>query len=296
MLQLRYNITQRNRSVMLSLSTNSSIDLSQLANSCIDFSHLVPQPRRSPFSSRGRGQRKRTTRIHSWTDEELDLLSYLRHLRYWRFKQIKETYFPSLSLGALSRAYWRLSPEDRIRRASVISTQITNLRNATEYSRNTLNNQLRPHNSEQELNPSCSESYTENDTETSISSLPTPGSTGRYNLRQNRPTTFLQRDSRYLVDSARFPHFYKSYKYHLESSGLPDEDYYPPSQTPTPESFDRSPSVISTQLSEASSLDLFGLEPCSIKSSSRDPSINSNSPIDTSSPEFFSAEEHLPSP
>jgi hypothetical protein len=287
------------------------------ANSSIDLSQLVLQPQRSPPSSQERSRhqppRKRTTRphIHSWTDEELDLLSYLRHLRYWRFKQIKETYFPSLSSGALSRAYWRLSPEDRIRRASVISTQLTNHRDATEYSRNTLNNQPRPQNSEQELNlsssdqASCSESYTENDIETSISSLSTPGNeplvfncrdTGRYNLRENRPTTFPQRDSRSLVDSARFPHFYKSYKYHLKSSGLPDKDYYPPSQTPTLESSDRSPSVISTQLSEASSLDLFGLEPRSIKSSSREPFISSDSPIDAPSPDFFSAEEHLSPP
>jgi hypothetical protein len=102
---------------------------------------------------------------------------------------------------------------------------------------------------------------------------------------------FLQRKPQYLVDRRRFPHFYKSYKYHLESSGLPDEDYCPPSRTPTPEPSDRSPSVISTQLSEASSLDLFGLEPCSVKSSSRDIQHN-----DAPSPEYFSAEERLSSP
>uniref|UniRef100_A0A093VNJ9 Copia protein n=1 Tax=Talaromyces marneffei PM1 TaxID=1077442 RepID=A0A093VNJ9_TALMA len=247
---------------MLALTTNSSIDLSLL------LSQSLRGPPPSQETRRYQLPRRKTKRphVHSWTDEELDLLSYLRHLRYWRFKQIKETYFPSLSLGALSRAYWRLSPEDRIRRAAVVSARVAGLRNAAKDRRNIIDTQLEAHDSEHELSScsselvSCSESYTENDTGTSVSTLPTPENElaalnhrdiGRYNLRPKRPTTFPQRESQYLVDRYRFPHFYKSYKYHLESSGLLDEDYCPPSRTPTPRVSDQSPSVISTQLSEA---------------------------------------------
>lgn len=118
-------------------------------------------------------------------------------------------------------------------------------------------------------------------------------SKSRYDLRPKMPTTFPQRKPQYLVDRLRFPRFFKSYKHHLKLDRLPDGDYSPPSHTPTPEQSDRSPSVVSTQLSEASSLDLFGLEPCSPKSSSLEPSIDSNPPIDAPSPEFLSAEEHL---
>jgi hypothetical protein len=82
----------------------------------------------------------------------------------------------------------------------------------------------------------------------------------------------------------------------LDQEALPDSDYSPPSHTPTPERSDRSPSVISTQLSPASSLDLFGLEPRSPRSSNRELSTKSSLSSNASSPEFFSAEEYPPSP
>ena len=68
--------------------------------------------------------RKTLQKRHSWTDEELNILSYLRYTRHWRFKKIQTSYFPSLSPNALLGAYWRLSTEDRIRRASRITTSI----------------------------------------------------------------------------------------------------------------------------------------------------------------------------
>jgi hypothetical protein len=273
---------------MLPLATNSNIDLSQSAL----------QPRRRRYKPRRKGTSRAKTQL--WTNEQLNLLSYLRHRRHLPFIQIKEKYFPSRSLGAVYGAYWRLSTEDRIHRASIITSGSASLRNAAG------DRQTWHEPSPCSPGPvSGSESVTEDDAKISISCLPTLESesvvvthcdTGRYNLRPNRPTVFLPREPQYLVDCLRFPRFSQSYKYHLESAGLLDEDYCPPSHTPTPEASDCSPSVISTQLSEVSSLDLFGLEPRSPRLSNRESSPISSSPIDLPSPEFFSAEEHLSSP
>jgi hypothetical protein len=68
----------------------------------------------------------------SWTDEELEILSYLRHTRHWRFKQIQTSYFLSLSPSALLGAYWRLSTKDRIRRSSRMTIPITVPRNTVK--------------------------------------------------------------------------------------------------------------------------------------------------------------------
>jgi hypothetical protein len=246
-----------------------------------------------PSIRQGRVPLQKRPYRHGWTERELNLVSHLRQIHDWNFQQIQKSFFPSLSFNAVRKAYFRLSPGDRVfralqcHRASNTATTCIELgpchfytpisipdtqSESTEISTITLSNS--------ENDAVIFNHYGEN----------------RYNLRPNRPTVFPPKEPQYLVDRRRFPHFYKSYKHHLESSGLPDEDYCPPSRTPTPGTSDRSPSVISTQLSEASSLDLFGLEPCSVKSSSPEPSINSNSPHYTPSPEFFSAEEHLSSP
>jgi hypothetical protein len=253
---------------------------------------------------------KRQSR-HSWTDEELNLLSYLRHLRRWRFTQIQKLYFPSLSPSALLGAYWRLSTEDRVRRASAVAAPITTPHNTTRDSHSAPNTQptrpsLKQGPSYLLHTTSCPLSQAESSTETSI--LPSPSSitgdepvaksinTNRYNLRPNRSTTFPQGKPRYLVDRRRFPHFYKSYRHHLNLHGRPDRDYAPLSHTPTPNSSDLSLSVVSGPPSVASSLELFGLEARSLNASDRGSSVTSSISDDISSAEFFSSEERSPTP
>ena len=92
----------------------------------------LPSQSHQPQGHFGRKMRKTLQKRHSWTDEELNILSYLRHTRHWRFKEIQTSYFPSLSPNALLGAYWRLSTEDRIRRASRIATPIIAPRNTGE--------------------------------------------------------------------------------------------------------------------------------------------------------------------
>lgn len=120
---------------------------------------------------------KRQSR-HTWTDEELNLLSHLRYLHRWGFKQIQKSYFPSLSRSALLGAYWRLSIEDRVRRASKVAAPITTPRNTTRDSRSAPNAQSTRPGLEQEPSylhhPICPFSQAESSTETSI--LPSPSS------------------------------------------------------------------------------------------------------------------------
>jgi hypothetical protein len=244
--------------------------------------------------------RKRIRPIrHNWTEEELDLLTHLRHLHRWSYKQIQESYFPSLTLKAITNAYFRLSAEERIYR-SLISDFTTG--DTMIGCCSTLN--AHPANSSPEqgtyhlypsiqttLSTSQSESITEISTASSSNSeeLAPNQKKSRYNLRPNRPTTFPQRAPRYSIDRRRFPHFFKSYKHSLDQEWLPDRNYSPPSHTSTPGPSDRSPSVVSTQLSSASSLELFGLEPRTPSPSNRESSIDRRS--DTSTLDYFSAEE-----
>lgn len=74
---------------------------------------------------------------------------------------------------------------------------------------------------------------------------------------------------------------------------VPDNDYAPPSHSPTPDSSDRSPPVVSSQLSDASSLELFGLEARPVSPSDRSSLIAPSPLSDDLSSEFFSAEERL---
>lgn len=280
-----------------------------VATSRTASSRLPSRPQKGS-SQPPRRTTKRQSR-HSWTDEELNLLSYLRHLRRWRFTQIQKSYFPSLSPSALLGAYWRLSTEDRVRRASAVTAPITTPHNTTRDSRSTPNTQSTRSGLEQGPSYlhrpiSCPLSQAKSSTETSI--LPSPSSatgdepvgqssnTIRYNLRPNRSTTFPQRKPRYLVDRRRFPHFSKSYRYHLNLHRRSDRDYVPLSHTPTPNSSDRSPSVVSSPPSVASSLELFGLEARSLNSSVRDSSVTSSLSDNISSAEFFSSEERPPTP
>ncbi|KAJ5340214.1 hypothetical protein N7541_009338 [Penicillium brevicompactum] len=204
--------------------------------------------------------RKTLKKRHSWTDEELNILSYLRHTRDWRFKKIQTSYFPSLSPNALLGAYWRLSTEDRIRRASRITTPIIAARNTGE-----------DLSGSPKLNPHAPVSHRgqvargqvaialllsqKHNIETLAFTAPSPASGGdplisdnssssRYKLRPNRPSIFPPRKPEYLVDRRRFPHFFRSYKYSLNRQGIPDSDYTPPSRMPTPSSSDRSVSIV----------------------------------------------------
>lgn len=248
-----------------------------------------------------RWKRKRLRKnIHSWTEEDFNVLAHLRHLHRWRYKQIQISFFPSLSTGALSRAYWHLSPEERAWRASVLNPSTAE----TECSRIErgpchlyLPTYSTPSISRSESLTDTSTTSSQNPKDESVDYLVVPNqSKHHYNLRPNRPTVFLQKQPRYLVDRRRFPHFFKSYKDSLDQEGLPDRDYSPPSHTPTPDPSDRSPSVVSTQLSATSSLELFGLEPRSPSAPNRESSIHSDQQSNVSSQDFFSAEEQLCSP
>lgn len=230
-----------------------------------------------------RRRRKGERKNHIWTEREVNLLSHLKYLHRWHYKRIKKAHFPSLSVGALGRAYWRLSTKERERRASIIPPP------HTQPMCSTLEHEPC------HLYPSISGS----ETVSSASSenrpvMPDHSNKNRHYLRPNRPTAFPERGPQYLVDRFRFPHFFESYKDHLKSDKLPDRDYSPPSHSPTPELSDRSPSVVSTQLSPVSSLELFGLEPRSPESSDRETTSSQSS--NTLSSEFLSADEHLSSP
>jgi hypothetical protein len=258
-----------------SISSHPAILTIYTAKNAVSPSMMVP-----PRSLKRRREDERKS--HAWTEKELNLLAHLKYLHHWYYKQIQTAHFPSLSVGALCRAYWRLSPDERVRRALIIPPSLH-----TQPICSTLKHEPC------HLYPSISGS----EIILSASSEDRPiilnhSNKNRYNLRPNRPTAFPRRASQYRL---RFPHFFKSYKDHLKY-GLPDQDYNPPSRTPTPEPSDRSPSVVSTQLSSASSLELFGLEPRSPRLLSLEPSTISNLSSNVASPEFLSAEEHISSP
>jgi hypothetical protein len=203
--------------------------------------------------------------FHSWTNDELNILAYHRS-RHRKFVQIQKACFPSLSIGAISRAYARLSIEERARRASIAVNQITtstdNLRNKD------------PAQPRLALRPTQSYHSTSGIEDNAEASSPSPSerrdgsrvaisanhTASRYHLRLNRPKTFRKKGRCLLVDRLRFPHFFKSYKSYRKRKTASDTDYVPPPRSPTPDPSDRSPSVVSSVLSDASSLELFGLE------------------------------------
>ena len=223
---------------------------------------------------------------HKWTDEELNLVCYLRCIRYWRFTQIQRANFPLLSRHAVGGAYRKIPPEERTRRALAAAPAIAKSRHTT--GRNSPR-QAQPAFSSPEQGPSH---FNSTNTETGYAPLTSSGNNStRYNLRPNRPTTFAERKPRYTVDRVRFPHFFESYSRHLKPCELPDSEYVPPSHTLTPSSSEYSHSLSSSQPSEISSLELFGLEPRSPELSNHTPSVHSIRSSGSSSVEFFSTEE-----
>lgn len=239
---------------------------------------------------------------HSWTDRELNILSHYLQIHHWSAQQIRESFFPSLSLGAVRKAYTRLPAEERKNRASIVSKRHrasnTNVTcSALEPCHlyipihvDTTESSVHPHPVTRPkgnfgIHGSSTLRREEDDR------LPaTVERIKRYNLRPKRCQSFLENLSRQPIDRFRFPHFFKSYKKHLILDGAPDSDYVPPTQSPSPDPSDRSPSVVSSLPSAASSLELFGLEACSPSPSEHDPS-GTSSP----SPEIINLEER-PSP
>ncbi|KAJ6118424.1 hypothetical protein N7471_013891 [Penicillium samsonianum] len=180
----------------------------------------------------------------------------------------------------------RLPPKERSRRALAVAPVIAKSRHIT--GRNS-QRQAQSEFSKPEQRPSHLNST---NTEIGHATLTFNGiKSNRYNLRPNRPTIFAERKPRYMVDRVRFPHFFESYSNHLKPYDLPDSEYVPPSHTPTPSSSEYSHSINSSQPSEASSLDLFGLEPRSPEPSNHTPSVHSIRSSSSSSAEFFSTEE-----
>jgi len=306
---LNYSHALFHSNIIATISTIKQ-DEGMLPPTAGSMSNFLPLP--PPFSRQPqRSKRKPPKRIvHSWSDEELNLLSYYRRNHRWTYSQIRKAYFPSLSISAVKKAHQRLPTEDRVRRASAAAALIATSRNTVGVSRNTPETQ--PTRSSVGRGPSHSHRpvprptpQSESNVETLTSSTPssenqdrtiTSNGINRYNFRPNRPTVFRVKKPRYLVDHLRFPHFFKSYKTHLKPHAGPDENYAPPSHSPTPDPSDRSPTVISSQLSEVSSLELFGLEARSPSPTEHSPILISSQSSDVLSSEPVSPTECLPSP
>lgn len=274
-------------------TTGSLVDLLQLS---------TISPKKPP-----RPQRKQRRTLHRWTDEELNLISYLRLYRDWRWAQIQRTFFSSTSAAAVRLTYTHIPTKERMHRASAASSLIVNPTDIASLVSGTGNRTpiSAPPSKRGPSHPTSgisSSTQTRNDIELVV--LTTPSSedgwttsannstTSRYNLRPNRPKNFRKRRSPCLVDRSRFPHFSKAYETHWKQHTAFDTDYSPPSQSPTPDSSDRSPSVALSQLSDVSSLELFGLEVRPVSTPDLGLSIIPSSPSD----EFLSAEEYPASP
>lgn len=95
---------------MTNVTKGSLVDLLKLST----LSPKKPPPRKRP-------QNKAR---HRWTDEELNLVSYLRLHRNWTWSQIHRTFFSSLSYGAITVILSRVSTEEQAHRAAAASTVI----------------------------------------------------------------------------------------------------------------------------------------------------------------------------
>lgn len=87
----------------------------------VDLSRLPPLSHTEPLRLSPRRLPRRLIR-HPWTDEELNLISYLRLYHNWTWSRIRRTHFPSMSNSAISNAYTRISNEDRVYRASLVAS------------------------------------------------------------------------------------------------------------------------------------------------------------------------------
>jgi hypothetical protein len=94
---------------------------SAIAGSLVDLLQLSTLPPKS--NSR---QKKKLQAPHMWTDEERNLVSYLRLHRDWSWAQIQRTFFPSITPAAIRLLYKRLSARERAYRASTASSHVIN--------------------------------------------------------------------------------------------------------------------------------------------------------------------------
>jgi hypothetical protein len=115
-----------------------------------------------------------------------------------------------------------------------------------------------------------------------------------YTLWPKIRTTLRGGKSRHSVDRRRFSHFAEACKKHAGLRKAPDGNCEPASHPPTVDFSGRSPSVASSELSDASSLELFGLEARLAASPSYASSVSSSELSEE--PEFFSTEERQTSP
>jgi hypothetical protein len=203
------------------------------------------------------GRFKPRIKRHSYTEDEVNLIAYLRS-QGCSYDHMRKAHFPSHTKNALSHIYSRLSPDERKYRASLVSA-----------SRNPPRIGGVPAKSASKTSRRCPINFSESGdeaVESSATSSEDEGSPGRastpvlhrYNLRSRRPLRFEEKEPSLLVDRLRFPHFYTSYKNYQTLGNEFDTDYEP--HSPTPDLSDRSPSVTPSIPSSVSSLELFGLE------------------------------------
>jgi hypothetical protein len=251
--------------------TGSLVDLLQLS--------ILP-----PKSSSHR--EKKLQAPHRWTDEERNLVSYLRLHRDWSWGQIQRTFFPSITPAAIRLLDKRLSAQERAYRASTASSHVINPVDLVRVRDNNLPvwrtsiQLVRPGHIESNVGSASSKSPRGRNGNTAHKRT-----AHRSDLRPDRPAQFSDDGPPTRVDRSHFPHFFKTFATYEQVTGT-DMDYVPPSHSPTPSPSTLGPSTPSSQLSEASSGELLGLEVRVVSASARDPSTPTSL-----SEEFFSAEE-----
>ena len=274
----------------LPLRTNMS---TSVPGSLVDVLQLsTVSPKRPPRP------RKQLRTLHRWSKEELSVVAYLRLCRSWSWSQIQRTFFPSMTPGAVRLKCKHISTDEHIQRAREASSVAINprripegwgglCRTAPEYRPVSRLERSPPNFSVPSPTESNDNFATPSSVDTVDSYIP-PGNHNtarRYNLRPSRPRGSQDNAPSCAVDRSQFPHFFTAWKEHVHQHTESDTDYVPP-RSPTLELSDRSPSVISSQPSEASSLELFGLEVRPLS-----PSYQGTTAPGSPSEEFFTAEE-----
>lgn len=233
----------------------SRVDLLQL-------SKMLPEELLQP------AQRKRPEILHRWTEEERNLIVYLRLHRNWTWGEIHRTFFSSISVDAVKKAYSRVPPEARIHRASILISLIANSRNTSGVSWSTHHSTLmhlytgqksyQPPQSAPSLSQTKSTvkavASTTQTTRYMNGSMNNGNSRSRYRLRQNRPVDFYRSRLQYSVDHQRFTYLSRACEEHHEMLQAPDGDYKPPSHSPTPTLSNYTTLTISNNLNDTSSV------------------------------------------
>ena len=172
-----------------------------VTGSQINLLQLSTLPPREPL----RPLRKKQRQVnHRWAKEELNPICYLRLHRGWTWDQIQRTFFSSMSVGAVKIAFLRIPLEDRVDRASTVSSLIVSSRKTASASSHTRNRAIKHPFSRKE--PSHSSDPVSGSTQPLInvgvdvlatsspenrnSYITTDNITTRYNLRPNRPLGF----------------------------------------------------------------------------------------------------------